>query len=122
MLNTIKSTYTVPLPRADVKVLVEEFAKQDKQRLYPFELQNFRLGVRFQSAEPQAKRVIVMAMLAWLDQHSLKSYGHQDQNAWQMGWKMREAFLHMLKFKIPFHEQDVCTIEIQIRVSLDRLI
>jgi hypothetical protein len=24
-----------------------------------------------------------------------------------MGWKMREAFLHMLKFKIPFYEQDV---------------
>jgi hypothetical protein len=87
--------------------LVEEFARQDKQRLYPFELQNFRLGVRFQNAEPQAQRVIVMAMLAWLDQHSLKSYGRQDQNAWQMGWKMREAFLHMLQFKIPFQEPDV---------------
>jgi hypothetical protein len=109
MLNTIKSTYTVPLPRTEVKVLVEEFARQDKQRLYPFELQNFRLGVRFQNAEPQAQRVIVMAMLAWLDQHSLKSYGHQDQNAWQMGWKMREAFLHMLQFKIPFQEQDLIT-------------
>jgi hypothetical protein len=109
MLNTIKSTYTVPLPRTEVKVLVEEFARQDKQRLYPFKLQNFRLGVRFQNAEPQAQRVIVMAMLAWLDQHSLKSYGHQDQNAWQMGWKMREAFLHMLQFKIPFQEQDVIT-------------
>ena len=107
MLNTIKSTYTVPLPRTEVKVLVEEFARQDKQRLYPFELQNFRLGVRFQNAEPQAQRVIVMAMLAWLDQHALRSYGHQDQNAWQMGWKMREAFLHMLQFKIPFQEQDV---------------
>jgi len=109
MLNTIKSTYPVPLPRTEVKVLVEEFARQEKQRLYPFELQNFRLGVRFQNAEPQAQRVIVMAMLAWLDQHSLKSYGHQDQNAWQMGWKMREAFLHMLQFKIPFQEQDVIT-------------
>jgi len=109
MLNTIKSTYPVPLPRTEVKVLVEEFARQDKQRLYPFALQNFRLGVRFQNAEPQAQRVIVMAMLAWLDQHSLKSYGHQDQNAWQMGWKMREAFLHMLQFKIPFQEQDVIT-------------
>jgi len=50
MLNTIKSTYTVPLPRTEVKVLVEEFARQDKQRLFPFELQNFRLGVRFQNA------------------------------------------------------------------------
>jgi hypothetical protein len=26
-----------------------------------------------------------------------------------MGWKMREAFLHMLQFKIPFQEQDVIT-------------
>lgn len=109
MLNVVKSTYTVPSPRIEAKALVEEFARQDKQRLYPFELQNFRLGVRFQNAEPEAQRVIVMAMLAWLDQHSFKSYGRQDQNAWQMGWKMREAFLHMLQFKIPFQEQDVIT-------------
>jgi hypothetical protein len=107
MLNVVKSTFTVTPPRTEAKALVEEFARQDKQRLYPFELQNFRLGVRFQNADPQTQRVIVMAMLAWLDQHSLKSYGRQDQNAWQMGWKMREAFLHMLQFKIPFHEQDV---------------
>ena len=109
MLNVVKSSYTVPSPRIEAKALVEEFARQDKQRLYPFELQNFRLGVRFQNAEPQAQRVLVMAMLAWLDQHSFKSYGRQDQNAWQMGWKMREAFLHMLQFKIPFQEQDVIT-------------
>ena len=107
MLNQVKSTFTVTAPPAEAKALVEAFARQDKQRLYPFELQNFRLGVRFQNADPQTQRVIVMAMLAWLDQHSFKSYGRQDQNAWQMGWKMREAFLHMLKFKIPFHEQDV---------------
>ena len=107
MLNQVKSTFTVTSPRSEAKALVEAFARQDKQRLYPFELQNFTLGVRFQSAEPQTQRVIVMAMLAWLDQHSFKSYGRQDQNAWQMGWKMREAFLHMLRFKIPFHEQDV---------------
>src|SRR5215211_6998456 len=107
MLNQVKSTFTVTSPPAEAKALVEAFARQDKQRLYPFELQNFRLGVRFQSADPQTQRVIVMAMLAWLDQHSFKSYGRQDQNAWQMGWKMREAFLHMLKFKIPFQEKDV---------------
>jgi hypothetical protein len=107
MLNQVKSTFTVTSPRSEAKALVEAFARQDKQRLYPFELQNFTLGVRFQNAEPQAQRVIVMTMLAWLDQHSFKSYGRQDQNAWQMGWKMREAFLHMLKFKIPFYEQDV---------------
>ena len=70
MLNVVKSSYTVPSPRIEAKALVEEFARQDKQRLYPFELQNFRLGVRFQNAEPQAQRVLVMAMLAWLDQHS----------------------------------------------------
>lgn len=107
MLNEIKSTFPVTTPRSEARALVEAFARQEKQRLYPFELQNFRLGVRFQNADPQTQRVIVMAMLAWLDQHSLKSYGRQDQNAWQMGWKMREAFLHMLQFKIPFQERDV---------------
>jgi hypothetical protein len=107
MLNPVKSSFTVPAPRSEAKALVEAFARQDKQHLYPFELQNFTLGVRFQNADPQTQRVIVMAMLAWLDQHSLHSYDRQDQNAWQMGWKMREAFLHMLKFKIPFQEQDV---------------
>ena len=107
MLNQIKSTFTVTTPPAEARALVESFARQDKQRLYPFELQNFTLGVRFQNADPHTQRVIVMAMLAWLDQHSLKPYGNQDQNAWQMGWKMREAFLHMLQFKIPFEEQDV---------------
>jgi hypothetical protein len=106
MLEQIKSTFTVTTPRSEAKALVEAFARQEKQRLYPFELQNFTLGVRFQNADPQTQRVIVMAMLAWLDQHSLKSYG-QDQQTWQMGWKMREAFLHMLQFKIPFQEKDV---------------
>lgn len=107
MLNQVKSTFTVPSPRSEAKALVEAFARQDQQRFYPFELQNFKLGVRFRNADPQMQRVIVMATLAWLDQHSLKSYGRQDQNAWQMGWKMREAFLHMLQVKIPFQEKDV---------------
>jgi hypothetical protein len=107
MLNQVKSSFTVPSPRAEAKALVEAFARQDKKRLYPFELQNFTLGVRFQNADPQTQRVIVMAMLAWLDQHSLKSDGCQDQNTWQMVWKMREAFLHMLQVKIPFQEEDV---------------
>jgi hypothetical protein len=107
MLNQIKSTFTVTTPPSEAKALVEAFAKQEKQRLYPFELQNFHLGVRFQNADPQTQRVIVMAMLAWLGQHSLKSYDRQDQSAWQMGWKVREAFLHMLQFKIPFQEKDV---------------
>ena len=109
MLNQIRSTFPVPSPRSEARALVEAFAKQDEQRLYPFKLQNFTLGVKFQNADPQTQRVIVMTMLAWLDQHSLKSYGRQDQNAWQMGWKMREAFLHMLQFKIPFQEQDLIT-------------
>ena len=107
MLNQIKSTFTVTTPRSEAKALVEAFARQEKQRLYPFELQNFNLGIRFQNADPETRRVIVMAMLAWLDQHSLKSDGRQDQNAWQMRWKMREAFLHMLQFRIPFQERDV---------------
>jgi hypothetical protein len=107
MLNQIKPTFPVTTPPAEARALVEAFAKQEKQRLYPFELRNFHLGVRFQSADPQTQRVIVMAMLSWLDQHSLKSYGREDQQAWQMGWKVREAFLHMLQFKIPFQEKDV---------------
>jgi hypothetical protein len=107
MLNHIKSTFTVTTPPSEARALVEAFARQEKQRLYPFELQNFHLGVRFQNADPQTQRVIVMAMLSWLDQHSLKSYGREDQHAWQMGWKVREAFLHMLQFKIPFQEKDV---------------
>ena len=110
MLNQIKSTYPITTPPSEARALVEAFAKQDQQRLYPFELQNFNLGVRFKNADPQTQRVIVMAMLAWLDQHSLNSYGSQDQNAWQMGWKVREAFLHMLQYKIPFQEKDVIAI------------
>ena len=66
MLNQVKSTFTVTAPPAEAKALVEAFARQDKQRLYPFELQNFRLGVRFQNADPQTQRVIVMAMLSGL--------------------------------------------------------
>ena len=107
MLNQVKSTYSVPSPRSEARALVEAFARQDQQKLYPFQLQNFKLGVRFQNADPQTQRVIVMAVLSWLDQHSLQSYGREDQNAWQMGWKMREAFLHMLQFNIAFQEQDV---------------
>ena len=107
MLDQIHSTFTVTTPHSEAKALVEAFARQDKQRLYPFELQNFSLGVRFQNADTQTQRVIVMAMLAWLDQHSLQTYGRQEQHAWQMGWKVREAFLHMLRFKIPFQEKDV---------------
>jgi len=107
MLDQIKSTFPVTTPRSEAKALVEAFARQENQRLYPIELQNFTLGVRFQNADLHTRRVIVMAMLAWLDQHSLTSYGRQDQQAWQMGWKMREAFLHMLQFKIPFQEKDV---------------
>jgi hypothetical protein len=107
MLNQIKPTFPVTTLRSEAKALVEAFATQDKQKIYPFKLQNFTLGVRFQNADPQTRRVIVMAMLAWLDQHWLKSYGQQDQHAWQKGWKMREAFLHMLQFNIPFQESDV---------------
>src|SRR6266508_1511896 len=107
MLNQVKTTVTVPSPRSEANALVEAFARQDQQRFYHFELQKFKLGVRFQNADPQMQRVLVMATLAWLDQHSPRSYGRRDQDAWQMGWKMREAFLHMLQFKIPFQEQDV---------------
>jgi hypothetical protein len=110
MLNQIKSTFPVTTPPAEARALVEAFARQDQQRLYPFELQNFHLGLRFKNADSRTQRVIVMAMLTWLDQHSVRSYDRQDQNAWQMGWKVREAFLHMLHYNIPFEEKDVIAI------------
>lgn len=108
MFNFLKSTFSRTSGSTDAEALVEELARQNV-RLYPFDLKNFTAGVKFLGAEPQTQRTIVMAMLAWLEQHPLNSYPqHQhEQKAWQVGWQMREAFLQMLKRKLPFHEQDV---------------
>src|SRR5687768_6609994 len=108
MFNFLKSKFSSTPVKPDVDVLVEEFASQNV-RLYPFDLKNFTAGVKFQNADPPTQRTIIMAMLAWLEKHPLRSYPqHQhEQKAWQVGWQMREAFLQMLKRKLPFHEQDV---------------
>src|SRR5688572_2641893 len=108
MLNFLKSTFSRTSTDSESEALVEELARQNV-RLYPFDLKNFTAGVKFQNAEPQAQRTIVLAMLSWLEKHPLRAYPQyqHEQKAWQMGWQMREAFLQMLKRKLPFQEQDV---------------
>src|SRR5687768_6678050 len=106
MFNFLKSAFSRTSDSTDAEALVEEFSRQTV-RSYPFDLKNFTAGVKFQNAEPQTQRTIVMAMLTWLDKNPLKSYPqHQhEQKAWQVGWQMREAFLQMLKRKLPFNER-----------------
>src|SRR5688500_5541943 len=108
MFNFLKSAFSHNSVNSDPKELVEELARQNV-RAYPFDLKNFTAGVKFQKADSQTQRAIAMAMLTWLNQHPLKAYpqNQQDQKAWQVGWQMREAFLEMLKRKLPFHEQEV---------------
>jgi hypothetical protein len=108
MFNFLKSAFSHGSAESDAEALVEELARQNV-RSYPFDLKNFTAGVKFLNADPQIQRGIVLAMLAWLEQHPFKGYpqNQQDQKAWQVGWQMREAFLQMLKRKIPFQEQDV---------------
>jgi hypothetical protein len=108
MFNFLKSAFSQSSSNSDAEALAKELARQNA-RLYPFDLKNFTMGVKFQNADPQTQRSIVLAMLTWLEQHPLRSYPQNllDQKAWQVGWQMREAFLLMLKRKLPFEEQDV---------------
>lgn len=108
MFNFLKSAFSQPSSSSDPEELVEELAQQNV-RAYPFDLRNFRAGVIFRNAEPQTQRAILMAMLAWLDQHPLHAYPRnpEEQKAWQVGWQMRQVFVEMLKHKLPFTEQDV---------------
>ena len=108
MFNFLKSAFSHNSSDSEAEALVEELARQNV-RAYPFALRNFTVGVKFQKADPPTQRAIALAMLTWLDQHSLKSYPQkpEEQKAWQVGWQMREAFLEMLKRKIPFQEQEV---------------
>ena len=110
MFNFLKSAFSHTSTDSEAEALVEELAHQH-MRSYPFDLKNFTAGVKFQNADPQTQRTIVMAMLAWLQQHPFKAYpqNQQEQKAWQVGWQMRQGFLQMLKRKLPFHEQDVVT-------------
>ena len=108
MFNFLKSAFSHGSADSDAEALVEELARQNV-RSYPFDLKNFTAGVKFLNADPQTQRTIVLAMLAWLEKYPFKTYpqNQHDQKAWQVGWQMREAFLQMLKRKIPFQEQDV---------------
>lgn len=106
MFNFLKSRFANTSSNSDAEALVEELARQEA-RVYPFDLKKFTAGVKFQNADPQMQRAIVIAILAWMNQHPLRPYPHFDQNAWQVGWKMRQAFLHMLKHKVPFTESDL---------------
>ena len=95
MFNFLKSTFSRTSDSTDAEALVEEFARQNV-RLYPSDLKNFTAGVKFQNAEPQTQRTIVMAMLAWLEQHSFKSYpqDQQDQKAWADHFMLIYAVCH----------------------------
>ena len=110
MFNFLKSAFTRTSADTDAEALVEELARQ-QVRSYPFDLKNFTAGVKFQNADQQTQRDIVMSMLAWLNGHPFTQYPRtqEEQKAWQAGWQMREALLQMLKRKLPFTEQDVIT-------------
>ena len=108
MLNFLKSAFSQSNAHSDAEALVEELARQPV-RLYPFDLKNFTAGVKFLNADPQTQRIIVLAMLAWLEGHPVNTFpqNQAEQKSWQIRWQMSEAFLLMLKRKIPFQEQDV---------------
>ncbi|HKY54417.1 MAG TPA: hypothetical protein VJM08_08935, partial [Anaerolineales bacterium] len=108
MFNFLKSAFSQPSASTEAEALVEELARQ-QVRQYPFDLKNFTAGVKFLNADPQTQRRMVLAMLAWLEKNPFKTYpqNQHDQKAWQVGWQMREAFLQMLKRKLPFQEEDV---------------
>lgn len=106
MFNFLKSAFSQTPSLSDAEGVVEEFARQDV-RAYPFDLKNFSAGTQFLKADAQTQHAVVMAMLAWLENHPLRPYPMVDQKTWQQGWKMRQVFFHMLKRKLPFNEQDV---------------
>jgi len=111
MFNFLKSIFANNAANSEAEGLVEELVRQNV-RSFPLDLNNLPAGVTFQNADPQTKRSIIMLMLAWLEQHPLNLFPQNqlDQKAWQVGWQMRQAFIYMLKQKIPFNEQDVIAI------------
>ena len=114
MFNFIKSTFAPKSVNLDAKSLVEEFAGQES-RHYSNKLESFTAGIKYQNAEPQLQRDVVLAMIAWFEKNPMRPLDpNGDRRAWnlqwQKHWKMRELFLAMLKRKLPFSEQDVKTI------------
>ena len=80
MLNFLKSTFGQPSVNSEAEAIVEELALQDV-RSYPFDLKKFTAGVKFQNADPQEQRAIVMAMIDWVSKHPLGPHPHFDQKA-----------------------------------------
>ncbi|HEX5838816.1 MAG TPA: DUF4132 domain-containing protein, partial [Anaerolineales bacterium] len=109
MFNFLKSAFSQTPTHSDAEGVVDEFARQDVHA-YPFDLKNFSAGAKFLSADVQTQHAVVMAMLAWLENHPLRPYPMVDQKAWQQGWKMRQIFFHMLKRRLPLIEQDIISI------------
>src|SRR5687768_6922442 len=102
MFNFLKAAFSPTSGNIDAEAMVQELARQNV-RSYPFDLKKFNAGNKFLNADPQTQRTIVLAMLAWLEGHSFRAYpqNQQEQKAWQVGWQMHEAFLQMLKRKMP---------------------
>src|SRR6266498_245330 len=109
MFNFLKSTFTQASSNSEPEALVEEFAKQEP-RQYSYKLENFTAGIKFQNAEPQLQRDVVIAMLVWFASNPLLAFNPRDTGNWKIVWKMRGVLLNMLKYKPPFSEQDVISL------------
>ena len=109
MFNFFKSRFTSTSDKPDADSLVHEFARQEP-RNYSHRLKDFTAGVKYEKAEPQFQRDVVFAMLNWLEKNSPSILNPQTADNWMLQWKMREIFLHMLKHKLSFSEQDVITL------------
>jgi len=106
MFNFFKSKFTSTSDNPDADSLVQEFARQDP-RNYSHRLEDFTAGVKYKKAEPQFQRDVVFAMLNWLEKNSPSIFNSQTTDNWMLQWKMRGIFLHMLRHKLSFSEQDV---------------
>lgn len=104
MLNFLKSKFTRASENPDAHALVEEFARQES-RHYLHKLEDFTAGAKYKDADPQFQREVVLAMLLWFEGHPRSTFNANKD--WQMQWKMRDIFLHMLRRKLPFTEQDI---------------
>lgn len=109
MFNFLKSKLTSEPVNREAAALVEEFAQQETQH-YSHKLESFTAGVKYKNADSQFQRKVVIAMIAWFERNPRSNYDHRDIQNWQMQWKMRQLFLNMLKYRLPFSEQDVLAI------------
>src|SRR5690349_16088837 len=106
MFNFFKSRFKGTSDNPDADSLVQEFARQDP-RNYSHRLEDFTAGVKYKKAEPQFQRDVIFAMLNWLEKNTPSLFNPQTTDNWMLQWKMRHIFLHMLRHKLSFSEQDV---------------